>query len=117
MAEFLISRGASVTRSDAYGRTALHWACWKGNAAMVRFLIQRGADVNACEHEGITPLHWAIEESQWHELRSLAVIKALVENGADLNATNSQGATALRHARKYGTDAIRAHLMSKNAPE
>ena len=37
-----------VNRRDCNQRTALHWACSSGQAAVVGFLLSKGAEVNIC---------------------------------------------------------------------
>jgi ankyrin repeat protein len=54
---------ANVGRGDRV--TALHFAAWHGNVAMVRDLLGHGAsvDVEDAEHHA-SPLHWALHGSQ-----------------------------------------------------
>ena len=57
--ECLVSRGASLSVKDEYGRTPLH-AAVSGGPMCVRAavaLIKRGADLLASDHRGVTPLH------------------------------------------------------------
>jgi hypothetical protein len=57
--ECLVSRGASLSVKDEYGRTPLH-AAVSGGPMCVRAavaLIKRGADLLASDHFGTTPLH------------------------------------------------------------
>lgn len=44
---------------DIDGRTALHWAAYKGFAHSMRLLIVLDAQITAGDREGCTPLHWA----------------------------------------------------------
>ena len=41
------------------GRTALHYAAWKGTAEMVDLLVKNGADLNCKNNNGWTALHYA----------------------------------------------------------
>ena len=75
---------------DARGQhngTALHWACFHGNAAMARDLLRHGAPVNVKGEEyNATPLGWARHGSVngWHSKTGDydGTIKALLEAGA-----------------------------------
>jgi ankyrin repeat protein len=75
---------------DARGQhngTALHWACFHGNAAMARDLLRHGAPVNVKGDEyNATPLGWARHGSVngWHSKTGDydGTIKALLEAGA-----------------------------------
>jgi palmitoyltransferase len=44
---------------DNDGRTALHWAAYKGFADTARFLLFRDVSHMQQDKEGCTPLHWA----------------------------------------------------------
>jgi len=75
---------------DARGQhngTALHWACFHGNAAMARDLLQHGAPVNVKGDEySATPLGWARHGSVngWHSNTGdyEGTIEALLAAGA-----------------------------------
>jgi Ankyrin repeats (3 copies) len=41
----LLAAGVPVNTAGDYGGTALHWACWKGYADLVKILIDRGASL------------------------------------------------------------------------
>jgi ankyrin repeat protein len=43
----LLASGADVAANDGYGRTALHWAAFRGNEAVARLLLEKGANANA----------------------------------------------------------------------
>jgi len=67
--------------------TALHWACFHGNAAMARDLLRHGAPVNVKGDEyNATPLGWARHGSVngWHSKTGDydGTIEALLEAGA-----------------------------------
>jgi len=67
--------------------TALHWACFHGNAAMARDLLRHGAPVNVKGEEyNATPLGWARHGSVhgWYSKTGDydGTIKALLEAGA-----------------------------------
>ncbi|MGY8815308.1 MAG: ankyrin repeat domain-containing protein [Gammaproteobacteria bacterium] len=44
----------------ADGRTALHFATYRGWTKMVKFLVEQGADINAKDRYGMTPLEIAL---------------------------------------------------------
>lgn len=45
--------------TDHDGRTALHWAAYKGYADSCRLLLVLDARYALADKEGCTPLHWA----------------------------------------------------------
>jgi len=76
-----------VDASLENGQTALHYAAWHGNVAMVRTLLEHGAPVNVFESEhGGSPLAWALHGSLhgWHRDTGdyVGVARALLEAGA-----------------------------------
>ena len=46
-------------RDETHQRTALHWACDRGNMELAMALVDRGADVDARDVDQMTPLHAA----------------------------------------------------------
>jgi ankyrin repeat protein len=76
--------------ADARGQhrgTALHWACFHGNAEMARELIRHRAPLDAKDNDfNGTPLGWAIHGSEngWHCQTGdyAGTVKALLEAGA-----------------------------------
>ena len=52
----LLAAGADVHAKDAWGRTALLWACLEGREEVVQALIDKGSPVNERNHLGMTPL-------------------------------------------------------------
>lgn len=63
MCELLRKHGANVnaslTRKNASGWTALHYASVNGNIKLVKYLIKHGANVNKATAEGSSPLFLA----------------------------------------------------------
>ena len=54
----LIEKGAHVNATDAYGRTALHYAYLHRDKEAINYLIQHGALVNVKDLQGQTPLQY-----------------------------------------------------------
>lgn len=50
---------APVDVTDGDGRSALHWAAYKGNEDICKLLLVMDAKVNRTDSELCTPLHWA----------------------------------------------------------
>ena len=48
---------------DEYKRTAMHWASFNDDAAMIRLLLKSGTIANASDRWSQTPLHLAVERS------------------------------------------------------
>lgn len=51
--------GVDLDAPDSDGRTALHWAAYKGFADTIRLLLVMGCRPTQPDKEGCTPLHWA----------------------------------------------------------
>lgn len=99
----LIKQHADVNAPQGDGSTALHWAAYRDDAAMVKALIAAGANVKAATREGaITPLFMACANGD------AAIVGALLAAGADPNSVKSNGTTALMIAAESGgTDAVK----------
>lgn len=70
-------------------QTALHYAAWHGNLAMVRVLLSRNAPVNVFENQyGGSPLAWALHRSlnSWEREKGdyAAVAETLLAAGAGI---------------------------------
>jgi len=67
--ELLLAQGWLSNAALDNNQTALHYAAWHGNLAMVRALLEHNAPVNIFENEhGGSPLAWALHGSLygWH---------------------------------------------------
>ncbi|CAC5356321.1 unnamed protein product [Mytilus coruscus] len=110
---FVESDKSQVNSRDNTGKTPLHLACSKGNAAVAKILIKFNAEVNqmdtnkitpfmlACSSDtcinkpngkGYTPFYLAISSGQ-HE-----IAKTIIKYGADPNYQNDDGLTPLHIA-------------------
>ena len=100
--EALVAAGARLdVRLE--GRTLLHDAASRGNAAVAAWLIDRGADVNAvndckdgCAESGWRPVHYALR------LRPDELLTLLVSRGASIDASDTGDRTALHVAGANG---------------
>ncbi|KAJ7361083.1 ankyrin repeat-containing domain protein [Mycena albidolilacea] len=81
ISEYLISIGADVNYFDNNFRsgTALCYAVWSDNLALVRFLLVSGADPNLYKPDGYNPLLAAFRT------QNTAIVRALVDGGADIH--------------------------------
>jgi ankyrin repeat protein len=104
-----IEDGVDVNARSADGTTALHWAVYNGNAALVERLIAAGADVTVANEFGSTPLAEAAT------VGNAAVIRALLEAGAPVDAPGADGQTALMIVARSGNTAAAEVLIEGGA--
>jgi ankyrin repeat protein len=74
---------------DRQGRSALHTAAFRGDAAEVSRLLALGFAPDLPDHQGFTPLHLAAQE--WHE----DAARVLLDGGANVDPKNKFGNTPL----------------------
>lgn len=82
------SQPIAIDSVDTEGHTALHWACYQGDAFSVDLLIRAGADPRKADNAGLTALHWAAVKG------NSACIQHVAEAGVDVTAREGQGKTA-----------------------
>lgn len=104
-----IEDGVDVNGKAPDGTTALHWAVYNGNVALVERLIQAGADVRAANEFGSTPLAEAAT------VGNTAIIEALLEAGAEVDAPGADGQTALMVVARTGNTAAAEVLLKRGA--
>ncbi len=86
-----------INEPDAIGWTPLHWACSKGNNAVVRILLEKDANPNAAtETDGWTPAHDAARNGK------LDCLQQLNRAGANIERASSSGTRPLHYAVQYG---------------
>ena len=87
--ELLLGYGWPAGAKLDNNQTALHFAAWHGNIAMVRALLSHSAPVNVFEgeHQG-SPLSWSLHGSldSWHRDKGdyPAVVQTLLDAGAQV---------------------------------
>lgn len=104
-----IEDGVDVNAKSPDGTTALHWAVYNGNVALVERLIDAGADVRAANEFGSTPLAEAAT------IGNAAIIDTLLTAGAEVDAAGADGQTALMVVARSGNTAAAATLIEHGA--
>ena len=100
--EWLYLKGISLEEQDHCGRTALQWACYKGNKKTVQWLLSRSASIVHRDREGMTALHWAVLTGH------MRVAEMLMEVGAvDLiDVPDCTGETPIALAMRKGNRSL-----------
>jgi ankyrin repeat protein len=108
--ERLLKAGADVNGSQADGATALHWAAYHGDAALVGQLLKAGANPAVANRNGSTPMWLAANRGD------AAVIEALLDTFA---AQRLPAETFINTVRRIGLEpfktAANAMRMSTGA--
>lgn len=104
----LVEHGANPSAVDSSQSTALHYASYRGDAALVDYLLERkGIIINAVDDRGNTPLHLAASNGREE------IVRKLITAGADSKLKNSDGYTPLLRACAQGESAcVKALLES-----
>ena len=84
--KLMLSAGWPPSAPGQFGGTALHWAAWHGNAAMVREILRYHPEVQSRSNDwSSTPLEWAGHgaDNSWHRATGdyRAVTESLVQAG------------------------------------
>ncbi|HSZ63461.1 MAG TPA: ankyrin repeat domain-containing protein [Terriglobales bacterium] len=106
-----LGSGSSIDSASKDGFTALHFACFFGQAEAVRLLLERGAavDVVAANPTRVMALHSAASA------RNLEAARMLVEHGAPVNARQQRGWVPIHAAAQNGDRAMVELLLAQGA--
>lgn len=105
----VLAGGADVDVAQPDGSTALHWAAYHDQVAVVAGLLAAGAKADVANRYGITPLLLASENG------SETIVRPLLEAGANANDRRKGGETALMVAARTGRPGVVRALIEKGA--
>lgn len=91
---FLDGTYYDVNISDAYGRTPLTWAAWRGDASSVKQLLDAGAEIDTSDWGGYTALSRAAGSGR------LECVRILLRAGASTAVRNFRGSQPIHLACK-----------------
>lgn len=112
--KILLEHGAQVNIADRNGRTALMWACIRGQEIVARKILDFSIvdiDLNASDRFGNTALFYAASVGQISTVNQL--IKTLKRFGLSIEKKNAQGMTPTLEAAKQGHDECTKLLMTE----
>ncbi|XP_026796939.2 ankycorbin isoform X1 [Pangasianodon hypophthalmus] len=106
----LAKKGASATKLDGEGKSALHVAATRGQAECLAIILAHGADVSVVDAAGFSALHLAAKNNHQE------CAKKLIQSKCVLDALDSGGRTALHHAAANGNVVIVQLLCEHKCP-
>ena len=112
--KILLEHGAHVNAVDREGKTALIWACIRGQENVVRKMLDSSLldlDLNRGDKFGNTALFYAASSGQVNTVKML--VTALKRFGLDIDKKNAQGMTPILQATKQGHDECAQVLMTQ----
>jgi hypothetical protein len=103
----MLMAGLPVDAFSQHHASALHWACFHGNAELVRLMVARGAAIENTDNEyGSTPLNWAMHGSKngWRPQEGdyPATVETLLDLGARLPERADGAEAAMAVLRSHG---------------
>jgi hypothetical protein len=103
----MLELGFSLDGTSQHGATALHWAAFHGNAAMVKLLLRHDPPLEVKDVDfGGEPSGWAVHGSHSSWFRQSgdyrAVVELLIEAGAEVRADPRASPEVLAALRKHG---------------
>jgi ankyrin repeat protein len=101
----------ALQETDDKGRTAIHFAAYRGHEDIVTFLLGQGAQANSRDKSGTTLLMSACGEGQ------TGVVKLLLQHVGlqALQETDEHGLTALHYAAMWGHGETVTFLLGQGA--
>jgi ankyrin repeat protein len=108
--QYLQSRGADLSQSDANGWSPILLAASQGQFATVRYLVEIiGADVRAKNRTKVNCLMLAAGAG------NLDICRYLLDRGANVDAKSTHGTTSLMYAAGSGDVELARHLVQRGA--
>lgn len=107
--ELVSAGGADLTATEPDGSTALHWATYQVDHALVRALLDAGAVADVTNNYGSTPLAEAVK------LGDLELVRMLLDAGADPDSPSLDNQTALMLSANLGLLEIATLLIEHGA--
>lgn len=98
--ELLLQRGASVNSQDGAGRTALSYACERGDLDAVKILVRNNADPELADVWGNSALMYAAAAGHHPVVEYL--VRAFKRLGLQVDRTNKAGNSAVEVAKFLG---------------
>ena len=98
MLEYLVSKGADVTKEVPIWGNSLCIAAEYGCISVVKYLLDSGTPINYTNCKGNSPLLIACGSKVSNIDNSTAIIDLLISKGADLYQTSVEGYSAMHHA-------------------
>ena len=101
----------TIDSRDDLKRSALHWACLRSDAVLVKLLVGFDADINAVDVFGCTPFHYAVWRAQDERL-----LEYLVRHGAMADAWTTGAPMTIGAPMMTGAPMPMAAPMTTCAP-
>ncbi len=106
--QYLVTqKGASLTKTDASGKSLFNIASEKGHTSIVEWLLASQFSYDK-DIRGFTPLMNAVYNGH------VVIVHKLIENSVDPDVTNREGKTALDIAREREKGNLTAEQIKKN---
>lgn len=103
------AHAVDLNASQADGMTALHWAAYRDDVALVKQFLKAGAQADAANRYGVTPLALACTNGNDE------IVTLLLDAGADANTTLHGGETVLMTAARAGKPGPVKALLARGA--
>lgn len=95
LVKIILSRGTLVNFTDRLGRTPLHIAAGKSDAAIIKLLLNQKANVDAQDFQGRTPLHFATSTGNLEIIKLLVNAPSVDGKSANINSGTFHNYTPL----------------------
>ncbi len=108
----LKSKKIDVNYRGDHGETAIQWAYYKGNKAIIELLKQNGANDEIKDNDGLTCIHYACCGNQIQMLREF-LDNQIISNG-DVNILDKYNRTFLHFAASGGFNSMVDLILDRN---